>query len=408
MAQVIVGTRRQPPRRGVRAGEAYLSVNLVAFAIECVLGGNVKPKLFSIGILCGLALAGCNKNKDAGTATVGTTPAATKPANTNCDSPNDQDLEKSARCFHLGVPSDAWHFLSKEAQAEEGSREEFNKRFGPDDEKPVAFKVLGVDTRNGQNLGRIEVVWNNKLDNGKYCKNTQTFSWIQEGTSWRRLHLPKTMELNAQQFSNGDYSAALGTAEKWLAIDPVSLDAYKALVFALTRGGRSSMNTRSLPDTVRAALAVNPADSRGLFTAVTFTEDPDVAESLFDRISPDDCGRENAAFNLAMKLPSKRALEFLEKLGSDSSSIQMLVIELATTVGDRKKLESVLTADWNKKIRADLDRADGAYAAMWSVSMGNAWLALNKKDVAKTWASYAATRDPSQAEVARLLRKVRN
>ena len=365
----------------------------------------MREKLFCIGVLCGLALAGCSRSGD--TPALADSPATTKPSNTFCDSPNDQDLEKTARCFHSGVPRDAWLLLSKEAQAEEGNREEFARGFGPERQVPIAFRVLGVDTRNGQTLGRVEAVYSNSRKD-KTCKNTVTFSWIQEGAEWRRIRLPRTKELYDQQFANGDYSGAVSTAEKWLAKDPISPQAYKALVFAIWRGGRSSANTRSLPDTVRAALAVNPSDSDGLFTAVTFTLDPDVAESLFDRFSVDDCLREGAAFNLAMKLPPKRALELLEKLGSSSASTQMQIIKLATRVGDKKRLEVALTEERDKQIRTELDSEDGSFAAAWAVSMGEAWLALNKRDTAKAWASYAATRDPNHEEVARLLRRVKN
>jgi hypothetical protein len=365
----------------------------------------VKLKFLSVCILCGLALAGCNKGKEDGTPAP---TSATSPANTYCSNKDDRDLEKTAKCFHMGSPPDPWSLLSREAQAESGSREEFNRNSGPDIEKPVAYRVLGIETKGGQTLARIEAVWNRMSEAGKPCKSRETYSWILEASAWRRLYLPKTQETNKQQFANGDYSASLSTAEKWLSIDPFSIEAYGKLAYSLSRGGKSSLNTRSIPDVLRAALSVNAADSRALRLAVSFTTDPDVAAGLLEKFEADDCERETAAFNLALDLPPKRAIALLEKLGSDWSMIHMQIIIIASNSGDRKTVERTLTNERDGQIRTALDKRDSGVAALWSVAMGRAWLTLNNKDAAKRWALYAATRDPNEPELPKLLRLVRN
>jgi len=74
-------------------------------------------------------------------------------------SADDQDLEKTAKCFYLGNPADAWRFLSKEAQVEAETREKFNALFKAHDPTIRSVKVLGLETKNGSVFGKVEVVF---------------------------------------------------------------------------------------------------------------------------------------------------------------------------------------------------------------------------------------------------------
>jgi len=369
----------------------------------------VKTRKLIAGALVIVAVGACKRPGGASprTEAVGTSLAASGEG--GCQADVDRDLEQVTNCFYLGHPSDPWHFLSRESQSEVGTRDGFNEAFAkPSNWRGKSVTVLGVESRDGQVFGRVEVVYEVARKGGKRCTEVGTKSWTQEAGAWRRVLLRKEEELADQQFQAGDYSESVATAEKWLGLDPFSVEAYKRLVFALRRGGRSSQSSsRSLTETLGAALALNPADSVVLFMTVSWAEDPDVGETLFERFAADDCVREEAAVNLAFRMSPERRLAFLEKLGTTSPRLQMQLVDALLQLEDREKLRTVLTPDLDKEIRAQLEQQDDASAALWSVTMGEAWLLLKNREAAKAWASYAGSRDPSHPGVANLLRRTR-
>jgi len=366
----------------------------------------VKARKLMAGALVVVAVCACKRpgGTSPRTEAVGASPVDS--LESGCQNDSDRDLEQVTRCFYLGHPSDPWHFLSRESQAEVGARDGFNKAFAkPSNWRSKSVTVLGVESRDGQVFGRVEVIYEVTRPGGKHCTEVGTKSWTQESGAWRRVLLRKEEELADQQFQAGDYSESVATAERWLGVDPFSLEAYKRLVFALQRGGLSSQSSRSLADTLGAALALNPADSVVLFMTVSWTEDPEVGEALFERFALDDCVREEAAFNLAVRMSPERRLAFLEKLGTMPPRLQMQLVDALLQLEDRERLRTVLTPDLDKEIRAHLEQQDDASAALWSVTMGEAWLLLKNREAAKAWASYAGARDPSHPGVASLLRR---
>jgi len=374
-------------------------------------GGHLRRASLARKLLAGALLAAavsaCKKPAEAArTDAKRASPSGLQEA--GCERGGDRDLDQVANCFYLGHPADPWHFLSRESRPEAGTRDDFNKAFAqPSDWRTNSATVLGVESRDGQVFGRVQVVYEAAVKGRKACSEVRTKTWAQEDGAWRRVVRRHEEELADKQFQNGDYSGSVATAEKWLRLDPFSVEAYKRLVFALARDESGSSNGRSLPDTLQAALALDPADSVALFLAVTFTEDPDEGETLFGKLAPDDCIREQAAFNLALRMSPERRLAFLEKLGSTSPRIQMQLVQGLVQLGDSERLRALLTPDLDKAIRTQLEQQDGSNAALWSLTMGEAWLLLENRDAAKAWASYAGTRDPNQPGIADLLRRVK-
>jgi len=313
-----------------------------------------------------------------------------------------------ARCYHLGKPKDAWHLLSRASQAEVGERRRFNESFVFIDEEysPRDLRVLGAVAGDGNVVfGKVQVSFVRNGSSGQPCTTVGTGTWVQEAGAWRRVRLPRTRLLYEMQFERAHYAVAARTAERWVAADPFSLEAHSALIAALERKPAGAERVGAVTAAVKAALAVNPVDSAGLFLAVTFAEDAASAEEYFRRLSPDDCDRGGAAVNVAARLDPEKRLRFLEAVGSRSPVIDLQEVAAALASGDKKSLATLLTESMCERVRAHLERQRSDYAAAWAVTMAEAWLAIENEKAANTWASYASLRDPHAPSLAELLHR---
>lgn len=238
----------------------------------------------------------------------------------------------------------------------------------------------------------------------KEWKYIRTSSWILENGKWRRLNFPKTGEEVNRAFKNGDYAAVKAKSEEWLTLDPFSIEAYKCLIFAIARGGRTlpKEGAGSVDNIVRAVLAVNPEDTMGNFIAVTYTEEKSIAKSFLARLKG-TTAYDDAAYNFAGKYNNpKERLAFLE----DQEPAPNINMGKAITFAELRRWEEFRKLAGDNTFIQDtkklLDSKDTSFSAARAAELGTGFLGAKDRGNAHFWFAYGLTKDPNDPQVRQL------
>jgi len=112
-------------------------------------------------------------------------------------------------------------------------QEEFlNREANP---KPIHQEITVVKTEKvgDQSFGIVQISTTTAPKDGKdSCISISTQTWVSEEGHWRRLFPMKLQNLASEHYNNGDYASAIEVTEKWLDVEPLSIDAYHRLYFS--------------------------------------------------------------------------------------------------------------------------------------------------------------------------------
>ncbi len=325
---------------------------------------------------------------------------------TDCTAVDQGDLNAVAGCY-LGVgkpwdPLGKWPLMSKTTQQQTTEAEWLASNEAKHAVVYSSLTVLGEESRAGSRFARISVT--TALPS---CTATKTQTWTQEDGKWRRLALPTTAEVAQKKSDDGDYGAAVAAAEEWLGLDPFSMEAYNILRDSSERGG-GGKGAHKGGDILRAMLSINPTDSTALFSAATSAEDLTIAYAFLGRMARDDCSRNSAVFNVALKVnqPATRIKLLDEEQRGEDASLMCLRVVSLDQLHDGDGVLAYLTTQRAEAIQKDFDASTPGFASTWSVSLGTALLNAGDPAEAKRWADYAMIRDPSNRGVAKLLKGI--
>jgi len=308
-------------------------------------------------------------------------------------------------------PKGKYRFLSKRSQ-KEVTQEQWEAPAKEDKKQTCTIEsvfILGEEQKPTGYFAKVSVEYScSQPDENIVCRTITTHTWIKEENKWRRLLLPKTAENAQKQFSNGDYEAARRAAEKWLEINPFSIDAYYLLFFS--SGRNKALSQESRDNIIRAVLAIDPNDSDALFLAATASDELAIAKSFLNKLS-NDCSRDSAVCNVALTIQdSNERLSFLENMSErmslDSAGIILLKAVTLGTLKRYKDVSLLLNEQNTNRIKNDLDSHDGAFAAIWASKISNIFYKSKDYQRALEWLDYAISRDPNNENVIELSRKL--
>lgn len=356
-----------------------------------------------------VTLAACKKDPPP-TPSAASSPAATTtppPVKGECDDVDDSNLSAVVECFYRAKnPMSRRRFYSHAALAEESAEETAktnlsNTAFSNvriSKEETVAGQQFAAVSRTARATG--------VPDGSTACSETNTRTWVRENGKWRFLGgYASVEELTRRKFQDGDFTGAAEAAEQWLKVDPLSIDAYKQLGFAVKRGAPG----KPVGDVARAVLSIDAKNSTALFLAVGLAKDPDVAESYLGRFVPDDCSLQNAVFNVATAfIEVRRPKEALRVLDEHPSQGLLLPrIQTLALLGRAKEAAKLLTAEVQTGLESELNGNDPAYVASWCGNIAAVFIDAGDKKAARRWIDFGLLKDPNDKRLAALLRMVK-
>lgn len=356
----------------------------------------------------GLAATGC---KSSTPADAGAAPPPAVPAKGACDDVDETNLQAVVECFYLRAKTDhdRWRFRSVAHQQERGPA-----KGEVDDCAYSDVKVAKQESVGGSVFAAVSFTARCPAsDGGVGCSSRLTRTWIREGLGWRRHGGTRQLgELTSKKFEAGDYAEAARLADEWLKVDPFDVDAYNLLGFAVLRGVR----VRLTADIARAVVGIDATNSTASFLALTLTGaadvGADVGESYLRRLSSTDCLLPGAVSNVATQyLNERRAKEALELLDRYPTVGDVTIehrIGALRMLKRRAELVGLLAdPDRQDAIRRSFDTEDPSYGATQSAGIAAALIEASRPDLAREWIDYGLTRDPTNADLARLLRKLK-
>lgn len=173
--------------------------------------------------------------------------------------------------------------------------------------------------------------------NAKGTTGYKTNTWIYESGKWRGLIFPKIAEAASDAMDHGDPLEGLKIAKEWIKIDPYSIEAYRTARYCAVRGDIQDRGKGFSDDEIiQAVMSINPDDSRGLFLAISCTDNPGVAKAFLPKLKGTGF-YDGAAYNYAIHLkPADRIALFSELDKSASSNILRVI-----TYKDLKRMDEV-------------------------------------------------------------------
>ncbi|MBL8955372.1 MAG: hypothetical protein JNK82_31650 [Myxococcaceae bacterium] len=334
-------------------------------------------------------------------------------ATDDCHAIEASNLEAVVECFYRAQDARAQYRLFSTAAKAELPESEWVASMNPATQAVSDVRVTQRETIQGSAYAAVSRVRRHVLvDGGLSCSDTSTRTWIREGNGWR-MHggFDRIAEVAAKKFDSGDYSGAAEASEEWLRVDPFSVDAYDKLGFAVLRGARG----KAAADIVRAALAIDASNSKALLLAVSLSTDPDVAESYLKRFRPDDCVLPTAVANVAASFVvdagrPKEALALIDRYATTDRDGRFALIRIRAlnVLRRQKEAAALLTKAAAQDIRRHLDTQDPSYAAEQAAAVASTLLEAERPTAAREWVDYGLMKDPSNANLARLLRLARN
>ncbi len=321
---------------------------------------------------------------------------------------NDKDLSIAAAAYHAtdskASLSQKYDLLSKAAK-EQLTLKEFEELSKPPEGTTVSeVKVLGEQEQEGKTFAKVQFVYSDSA-----CKSVGTATWVKEDGRWRRLYFPKLAKKTTDQYSSGDYSAALATAEEWLAHDPFSIDGLSRYAFSQLRSRTAlvARGNRSREDVVRSVLAVNKSDHDALFIAATYTDAPGIARSFLEQLPDDSCVFDDALFNVANKF--KTASDRLALLEAKPSKNAMVVAVRVSTLNELDRHEdalNLLRVAHERLVSEFASSGDPSFSAHWAAKLGEVAIRAGDIERGRQWFEIGVAKDPQDKLLAILDRRL--
>ncbi len=354
-----------------------------------------------ISVVVTVAVFSCTR----GAESLSATPPAPPIQKGECDQVDATKLEPLVECYYRAKRGPSmWALLSTVAKADEKDDVGWVK-LDSSDREISEVRVTKQEAIAGASFAAVSYTLRTRqADGGLGCSTTDTRTWVREAEGWRRHGgTNKFSEVANGKFKAGDYSGAVESAEEWLKIDPLSVEAYKRLGAAIGRGAKG----KNKDDVVRAAMSIDPRNSTALSLTIALTSDPDVNESYLRQFKPDDCRLPSAVENVALSLIGagrpRDALKLLDERAGLGAFIRLRISALSNLHRTRE-VPALLTAPVVAEIRKELESSDASFAAIWAGSIAAALIEAGDKTKAREWIDYGLLRDPSDARLPKLLR----
>jgi len=291
-----------------------------------------------------------------------------------------------------------YRYFSEKTKAQISRDEWVKMRSGIDNNYATTVTLLGDKEASGNKYAIVSVTHQLPEKDGKTYKRTIATTWILESGKWRRLWLPKTKEELTKALQADDKAAMQVKAEKWLSIDPFSVEAYAALGTAIDRaaGHPFKRGDRSLSDIVQAMLAIDPEDTSVLYCAAIWSDSPANAKHFLKKMEGTK-SYSTAAFSIAVKINDpKTRLQFLEGMEIPGELV-LLKMEALSKLGRLDEFRKIAADEGEfDKLKLVLDGQDAGAAAVWAGKLGTMFHKAKDDDTARKWLEYGNTRVPNR------------
>jgi tetratricopeptide (TPR) repeat protein len=305
--------------------------------------------------------------------------------------------------------SDGYKFLSaKSREAITKKEREESRKVNDKKDKISHWQIVGAKPLKVNSRGKdkylvvsIKYSWNSLVREGVRYTNCSSDTWTLEKGKWRVILTPPAMwaELS-RATANGDYTAAKSKAEEILAWNPLSVDAYQELCFALLHSA-GEVSGRS-GEALRAALNINPEDTTALFCAASAAGNLAVAKTYIQKLEGTSHYEDAAANAAATEGDLDARLEFLETINSSAPSLIIVRLCALAELERWREFKELAASESDFTRLTTYLPEDAAAAGRLAGALGLGCLGAGDKVTAVRWLEYGLSRDPNNEQVLKL------
>lgn len=199
-------------------------------------------------------------------------------------------------------------------------------------------RVLRQERRNGKTYAIVSI--HTYGINGSHIS---TNTWILEGSSWKLLLLPKTLDEISASSRNEDPSTTIHMIIDYIKIDPFSIAAYKELANIDSKIRMADVGTKFSDEAIlQTIMSINPDDTLGLFAAIRITDNPGVAKIFLDKLIGTDA-YEKAFYNYALMLKPIDRVELFREIPS-TTMMNILRVVTYTELSNVNELSRIFAS----------------------------------------------------------------